>query len=238
MFHGCACSTDGRLVGVTDKTQFPDLNREEAGLIPVHAEVWEDYVFVNFEPKPHETLQEWLGSIYGEYSGYFSNRQRLGSYRIEVDCNWNLATNSFSEGYHSAFLHKDSVPDYQGGKGNPMRHRPYLEVMRRHGRYSAKSNPNHQMTPAEHLAYSVGRKMFPAFPHVSELGEQPPGVNPGRNELWAFDVVELFPCTILLIGAHWHATMWFWPISENRTDIRIEYFGYKAKTVGDHLANA
>src|SRR5436190_19003284 len=45
MFHGWGFSTDGRLVGVTDKTQFPDLNREEAGLIPVHAEVWEDYVF-------------------------------------------------------------------------------------------------------------------------------------------------------------------------------------------------
>jgi phenylpropionate dioxygenase-like ring-hydroxylating dioxygenase large terminal subunit len=238
MFHGWTFATDGRLIGVTDKTQFPDLDPADTGLIPIHAETWEDYVFVNFDPQPSGSLRDWLGKLHDEYTGAFADRQRLGSYRIEVNSNWNITTNAFTEGYHSAFLHKDSVPDYQGGKGNPMRHRPYLEVTERHGRYSAKANPNHKMTPVEDLAYRFGRKMFPAFPHVSELGTQPPGINPGRNELWAFDVLELFPCTVLLMGAHWHATMWFWPIDENRTDIRIDYFGYKAKTVGDHLAHA
>ena len=34
-FHGWTYATDGRLIGVTDKTQFPDLDPEQHGLIPV-----------------------------------------------------------------------------------------------------------------------------------------------------------------------------------------------------------
>ena len=34
-FHGWTYATDGRLIGVTDKTQFPDLDPEKYGLIPV-----------------------------------------------------------------------------------------------------------------------------------------------------------------------------------------------------------
>lgn len=236
-FHGWSFATDGRLIGVTDKTQFPELVQEDAGLIPIKCEVWQDYIFVNFDPAA-APLKEWMGNLYDEYAGYFGNRQRLGSYSIRVKSNWNITTNAFTEGYHSAFLHKNSVPDYQGGKGNPMRHRPYLEVTPRHGRYSAKANPSHKMTPVEDLAYRYGRKMFPAFPPMGETGELPKGINPGNQEWWAFDVLELFPCTVLLMGAYWHATMWFWPIDANNTEIRIEYFGYKAKTVGDHLAHA
>ncbi len=115
-FHGWTYATDGRLIGVTDTTQFTDFDPEQHGLIPVHAEVWEDYVFVNFDPQPKMTIRQWLGKFHDQYTGFFSNRQRIASYRIVVDANWNLAINSFSEGYHAAYVHRKTVPDYQGGK--------------------------------------------------------------------------------------------------------------------------
>ena len=46
-----------------------------------------------------------------------------------VNANWNVTINSFSEGYHVAYVHRTTVPDYQGGKENPQRHRAYLEVI-------------------------------------------------------------------------------------------------------------
>lgn len=73
-FHGWTYATDGRLIGVTDKTQFSDLDPEQLGLVPVHTEVWEDYVFVNFDPKPRGTLPQWLGKFHDQYKGFFSNR--------------------------------------------------------------------------------------------------------------------------------------------------------------------
>src|SRR5215204_720182 len=88
-FHGWTYATDGRLIGVTDKSQFPDLDPEQYGLLPVTTEVWEDYVFVNFDEKPRGSLREWLGKFHDQYAGFFSNRQRIASYRIVVDANWN-----------------------------------------------------------------------------------------------------------------------------------------------------
>ena len=60
-FHGWTYATDGRLIGVTDKTQFADLDPEQHGLVAVATEVWEDFVFVNFDEKPAQTLDQWLG---------------------------------------------------------------------------------------------------------------------------------------------------------------------------------
>jgi len=238
-FHGWTYATDGRLIGVTDKTQFPDLDPEQHGLVPVHTEVWEDYVFVNFDPTPRHTLSQWLGKFHDQYKGFFSNRQRIASYGIIVDANWNVAINSFSEGYHAAYVHRKTVPDYQGGKKNPQRHRAYLEITEHHGRYSAQANPNRRVTPIEAIAYGDGRPLYPSFPPFSETTlPLPPGVNAARDENWGFDVAEVFPVLIWIIGAHWHANLWFWPISADKTDVRVEFFAYKAQTVGDCLSHA
>jgi Rieske 2Fe-2S family protein len=238
-FHGWTYATDGRLIGLTDKTQFPDLDPETHGLIPVHCEVWEDYVFVNFDPQPTMTIDQWLGKFHDQYKGFFSNRQRIANYRIVVDANWNVAINSFSEGYHAAYVHRKTVPDYQGGKQNPQRHRAYLEITDHHGRYSAQANPNRRVTPVEEIAYKHGRPLYPSFPLYNEADlPLPPGVNASRNPNWGFDVAEVFPVLIWIIGAHWHANLWFWPISEDKTDVRVEFFAYKAETAGDALSHA
>jgi phenylpropionate dioxygenase-like ring-hydroxylating dioxygenase large terminal subunit len=239
-FHGWTYATDGRLIGVTDKTQFSaDMDPARHGLIPVHTEVWEDYVFVSFAGTPPMSVKQWMGKFHDQYSGFFSDRQRIADYRIVVDANWNVAINSFSEGYHAAYVHRKTVPDYQGGKANPLRHRAYLEITEHHGRYSAQGNPNRRVTPVEAIAYERGRPLYPAFPLYSEATlPLPPGVNASRNPTWGFDVFELFPMMIVLIGAHWHGNLRFWPISPEKTDIRVEFFAYKGDTVGDHLAHA
>ena len=140
------------------------------------------------------TLAQWLGKFHDQYKGFFSNRQRIASYRIMVEANWNVAINSFSEGYHAAYVHRKTVPDYQGGKKNPQRHRAYLEITEHHGRYSAQANPNRRVTPVEEIAYGHGRPLYPSFPLFSEEGlPLPPGVNASRNENWGFDVAESVP---------------------------------------------
>jgi phenylpropionate dioxygenase-like ring-hydroxylating dioxygenase large terminal subunit len=201
--------------------------------------VWEDFVFVNFADKPEQTLAQWLGKFADQYTGFFSDRQRIASYRIVVDANWNVAINSFSEGYHAAYVHRKTVPDYQGGKKNPQRHRAYLEITEHHGRYSAQANPNRRVTPVEAIAYGDGRPLYPSFPPFSETTlPLPPGVNASRDENWGFDVAEVFPVLIWIIGAHWHANLWFWPMGADKTDVRVEFFAYKAQTVGDVLSHA
>lgn len=238
-FHAWTYAGDGRLIGVTDESQFVGIDKDNLSLLPIHCEVSGGFVFVNADPQPKESLAEWLGDLHGTYGDHFEGREQIAHWSTEVNASWHICVNAFTEGYHSLFLHRGTLPDYQGGKDNPMRHRPFLEVMKRHARYSAKANPDHKMTPVEALAYDAGRKLYPAFPHVdTSAPDFPKAVNPGRVNDWAFDITEFFPCFVLINGANWHQAMWFWPIDADHTEIRVIDYAYRAESLGDRLAHS
>ena len=233
-FHGWTFSPEGELQLVTDEHQFGDLDKASLALRPVHTEVWEDLVFVNVAETPRESLREWLGELCDDYRGYFDGHVRTGSYRVTVRCNWNLAVNSFTEGYHTLYIHRNSVPDYQGGKINPQRHRPLMQLFERHHRYSAPANPDHRLTAAEALAIRYGRKILPAFD--GDMTGMPPGVNPARYEHWAFDVVQFFPNVVFLFGNHWHIELFFWPLDAATTELVQDFYFYTPRTVAERIS--
>lgn len=234
-FHGWTFSPEGELLVVTDEHQFQDLDKAALGLRPVPTDVWEDLVFVNVDPEPRESLREWLGELADDYGGYFDAHQRASSNRVIVKCNWNLAVNSFTEGYHTLYIHRHSVPDYQGGKINPQRHRPLMQMFQRHHRYSAPANPDHVLTPAEALAVKFGRKILPAFD--GDMTGMPKGVNPARYEHWAFDVVQFFPNVVFLFGNHWHIELFFWPLDATATEVVQDFYFYKPATVAERVSH-
>lgn len=236
-FHGWVYSNLGKLVGPTDESQFRNLNREQFGLIPVHAEEWESLIFVNFEENPRESLREWLGDFHDQYKGFAEGREKIADHRVVLKTNWNLAVNAFCEGYHNLYIHRNTVPDYQGGSTNPNRHRPYIEVGRNFGRYSAHANFDHKRTPAEAVIYKHARPLFPSFAPV-DPNTLAPGVNPSRFPQWAFDIVHVVPNFVLGPQANAHSHMWFWPIDHEHTEIRIQRFAYKAGNAADRIAQA
>jgi phenylpropionate dioxygenase-like ring-hydroxylating dioxygenase large terminal subunit len=236
-FHAWTYSNEGKLIGVTDATQFPDLDKETHGLLPVHSEVWEGMVFVNFDKEPRETLREWLGDMYDQYAGFSKGRVKISDHRVVLKTNWNLAVNAFCEGYHNLYIHKSTVPDYQGGSSNPNRHRAFIEVGRHFARYSAHGNPNHKPTPAQEVLYRHSRPMFPSFTHF-EMDALPPGVNPSRFKQWAFDIVHMVPNFVLGPQANTHSMMWFWPIDHEHTDVRVMRFAFESDKPADRIAQA
>lgn len=234
-FHGWTFSPEGKLQVVTDQHQFEAFDKDEYGLVPVTSEVWENLIFVNFDERPRETLAEWLGEeFYKKYTGYFDLHEKVASYSFELNCNWHLGVNSFTEGYHTLYLHKNTARDYQGGKINPQRHRPHMELMKRHHRYSAPGNPDHRILPVEAIAIKYGRKLLPAFDF--DFSMLPEGVNPSRYEYWAFDVVELFPNYVVISGNHFRAELTFWPIDEGRTLVTNRTYNFKPKNLGERLS--
>jgi len=235
-FHAWTFSNEGKLTGVPDEGQFKDLDRELLSLPEVRAEVWQGHLFVNFDREPRYSLREWLGEMYDQFDGYFDDREELSHYEVEVNANWHLGVNSFTEGYHTRVLHRNTAPDYLGSRDNVHRHRPFMELLKRHSRYSAPANPGHRPTAAEVVAYTNTRKLVPAYGTPRE--DLPPGVNPGRVANWAFDVVEIFPNFVALNANDWHLGLWFWPIDASNTLIRGQRFMYKARTPSDRLGQA
>jgi len=236
-FHAWTYSTAGKLTGVTDEGQFRNLNKDDYGLIPIHVEVWEDLVFVNFATTPEQSLKEWMGDMYDGYRGFAKGRVKIGDHRVVLKTNWNIAINAFSEGYHNLYIHKNTVPDYQGGSGNPRRHRAYMEVGEHFGRYSALGNPNHKPTAAEGILFEHSRPMYPSFP-PPDMDALPPGVNPLRLKNWAFDIVHVAPHFVLGPQANTHSYMFFWPIDHETTDVRVMRFAFQTDKPADRIGQA
>lgn len=230
-FHGWTWANTGHLMGVTDEGQFGALDKGQLGMLQVHCEVWNGLIFINVSPTPGETLTEWLGELAHGFEDYFDKQHKLSSHRFELDVNWNLGVNSFTEGYHTLYIHRNTAGDYQGGKTNPQRHRPFMQFMKRHTRYSAPANPDHKLPPSEQLAYRYGRKLLPAA--CFENATLPPAVNPSRVEHWLFDVVEIFPNVVMLFGQHYRIEITFQPVSAGRSIVTNETFVYEPANLAE-----
>lgn len=232
-FHGWNFSNAGQLTGVPDEGQFREFSRELLCLPEVRSEEWQGHLFVNFDQEPRYTLREWLGDLHDQFEGYYENREEVSHYEVEVAANWHLGVNSFTEGYHTRVLHRNTAPDYLGSRDNVHRHRPFMELLSRQSRFSAPANPDHHATPAEVIAFEGGRKLVPAYD--TPRTDLPSGVNPARVPNWAFDVIEYFPNFVALNSNHWHLGLWFWPIDAGRTLIRGQRFMYRAGTPTERL---
>lgn len=80
------------------------------GLLPVHCEVWHDWIFVNLDenPVPFEAHLAPIKKMLGD--------NRVEEYRPvatfefdEVGCNWKLLMENFIEPYHVQFVHKTTT---------------------------------------------------------------------------------------------------------------------------------
>lgn len=235
-FHGWVYDAQGELKLITDEKEFEGADRATLGLLPVHAEVWNTLIFINLAPTPPCTLAEWLGTLYGQYDGYFEGREKVAAFKAEVRTNWHLGVNAFTEGYHTLYLHKSTARDYQGGRTNPERHRPHIEILDRHHRYSAPGNPDKVFVRGEKIAAKYGRLMIPAFDFDSS--SLPPGVNAARHDKWAFDVVEFFPNLVMLQGNCWQNEITYWPLDAGRTLILNQAWAYKTRNLGERISRS
>jgi phenylpropionate dioxygenase-like ring-hydroxylating dioxygenase large terminal subunit len=100
-FHGWVYGLDGELRHVPDEENFFDFRRDGYGLTPVACDIWEGFIFINTDPEPQETLDEYLGELVRDLAGFpfaeFSATS--GSWTTEVRANWKTVKDAFQEVY-------------------------------------------------------------------------------------------------------------------------------------------
>ena len=108
-YHSWAYDFDGRLVQVPDERDFPGLNRDERGLLPVRCEIFRGLIFVNEDPNA-VSLLEWMGPVADEWALTGMENMRV-DYRWSqiLNCNWKCALDAFQEVYHVNTLHPKTV---------------------------------------------------------------------------------------------------------------------------------
>ncbi|MFD5536352.1 aromatic ring-hydroxylating dioxygenase subunit alpha [Streptomyces sp. NPDC127079] len=233
--HGWSYSADGSLRSVPDEGQFLSVDKAKTGLVPVRTEVWAGLIFMYFGGEDGVGLTEWLGELADGFEGYYTEMEKIGTFSADVRANWNIAMDSFSEGYHTVFLHRRTQPKL-AGKDNPMRHTPLIDVYDRHIRVVTPANPEYLGPPAERALFAQGRKLTPAV--ETDFSLLPPGVNRTRSQPWFFDIVQYFPNVAILNGPHWYSVVTVWPIDRENTRLIFDLYARTARHAGDRLAQA
>lgn len=218
-FHGWTYAPDGRLSGVPEEDMFFDFDRRNYGLTPVATDVWEGFIFINLNPRPTESLAEYLGEVTGLLQGYPFDRLSAGwSYTAQQKCNWRILRDSQLEFYHGKSLHQRWAASTMINKQQPSCHVLDAKLFRRHAMVSfygdRRSRPR---TPMESLMARFWTSLK-TLPGVADMQRWPTGVNPTRSTQWFFDIYYVFPnFHIVVLSPLLYVTHTIWPVAPSRS---------------------
>ena len=115
-YHGWNYGLDGSLKGMPEFDGVKDFERQQNGLVPVKAETWEKFVFVNLDPQA-VPLPDFLGGLVKRVAPLGVSRLHyFDSRTYDIACNWKVFVDNYLDGgYHVPHLHKglSSVLDYK-----------------------------------------------------------------------------------------------------------------------------
>ena len=115
-YHGWRWNLDGSLGAVLDHSDWdgcPSMEAEDLKLPSVLVDTWAGYVFVNLDPDA-EPLAEYLDPVPSLIDPYEFQHMRFRWYKsVRLPCNWKVAQEAFTEGYHVATTHSQLL-DNQG----------------------------------------------------------------------------------------------------------------------------
>ena len=238
-YHAWRYDLDGNLTFVQQEEEFFDLDKNRYGLVPVHCDVWEGFIFVNFAPEPEQPLREFLGPMITGLEGYpFGELTQRFYYRSEVKANWKLYLDAFQEFYHAPVLHANQSPTkYSKAAAEAGFEAPYYRIDGPHRLVSTSGVRVWEMDsemrkPIEDICRSG---LFGPW-DGPDLGEMPAGLNPAKCDPWGLDSFQLFPNFVMLLGHYWHIDIWFWPLGHDKTVITQDFYAYKAKTLGERVS--
>ena len=114
-YHGWSYGLDGALKGAPEFGGVCNFEVAKNGLVPVHVDTWESFVFVHLDA-PVLSLKDFLGTLAPRMAPL--NVSRLGFFERKtytLNCNWKVFVDNYLDGgYHVPHLHKglNSVLDY------------------------------------------------------------------------------------------------------------------------------
>jgi phenylpropionate dioxygenase-like ring-hydroxylating dioxygenase large terminal subunit len=232
-YHGWRYTLDGQLDFVLQEDEYFDFDKSEFGLVPVHCDVWEGFVFVHLDEVPSQSLREFLGPMVTGLDGYpFGLMTERFGHEASVNANWKLYLDAFQEYYHAPILHSQQqvsqLRNFDSGFSVP-----YFQLDGPHRLISTggwKGTPRHLMStdlmyPVE--AAAEAGLMGPWHRDRPELDVEnlPAGVNPGGLEPWSVSTFNIFPnFVILLYERGWYLTYHYWPTSHRAHDWEMDFF--------------
>ncbi|WP_460071425.1 aromatic ring-hydroxylating oxygenase subunit alpha [Streptomyces sp. YKOK-I1] len=220
-YHAWRYDLEGRLTFVQQESEFFDLDKSRYGLLPVHTEVWEGFIFVNLDPDNTQTLRDYLGRFGAGIEGYpFHKLTQVHKYRAEIGSNWKLFIDAFAEFYHAPILHSGQYVAEEAAKIKKYGYEALsYDIDGPHSMVSSWGGiaPPKERAMVKPVERALRSGLFGAWeaPDIGVTTEElPPAVNPTRSKVWGMDSFVFFPNFMLLIWRpNWVLTYHYWPTS-------------------------
>jgi phenylpropionate dioxygenase-like ring-hydroxylating dioxygenase large terminal subunit len=111
-YHSWCYGLNGELratphVGGPGHNVHKDIVRDDLGLVPIAAHVWQDVVFVNVsgEAPAFAEVHADLLDRWAEFAQPIFHAGSDSSFSLDVACNWKLAVENYCESYHLPWVH-------------------------------------------------------------------------------------------------------------------------------------
>ena len=240
-YHGWKYDLDGSCSFVQQEGEFFDLDKGDFGLVPVHCDVWEGWIFVHLADEPSQSLRDFLGPMVTALEGYpihLMTERRV--YRVDVKANWKLFVDAAQEFYHAPVLHaRQTPPAFAIPAQEAGFEAPYYAIDGLHGVVSTGGIRAWELPDDKRKRMEVVTRsgLFGAW-DMPDIGPLPPGVNPGGCDPWGMDSYQIFPNFLIGIwGQNWLMSYTYWPKSHNSHRFEATLHFVPAKTAREHLAH-
>lgn len=212
-FHGWAYNKDGSVKSVPDEGEFHYESRQDVGLVPIRTEVWNGFIFVNFDDEGTVSLREHLGPLGEKFENFPYDILKL-DYRYDITerANWKVAIDAQNEIYHVPILapvHRFLAQGAFATNDDGYSRLNDFEHMGLHTRYTSTSEP-YDETPFSR-ALAEGN---PAWGAKQLLPLDDP-----------FEFHVLFPNMVMSFFGNMMFTYNFWPLDVNHVvwEIRLHF---------------
>ncbi len=108
-YHGWTYDLEGRLIGAPYMKEAEGFDPAQCRLQPLKTDFWGGFIFVNFDPDA-APLASVIDDFDKAYALFQPGQCRLAfKVEVELDCNWKFAIENFTDQYHVAVIHTDTL---------------------------------------------------------------------------------------------------------------------------------
>lgn len=188
-YHSWTFGLDGKLLGISDKAKFGDLDKATRGLRALPATEKAGMIFVVLTPGAEIDVDGFFQGMLDDFeSADLANWSYLGSREI-VGANWKIAFDGYLEGYHFASLHPTTIhPRTPSNVTHYESFGPHLRIGFPQVSIGEqlRGRPREEWSRAENQGFDFVRILFPnvsAFlaPEIAQIAQLFPGPTPEEN---------------------------------------------------------
>jgi phenylpropionate dioxygenase-like ring-hydroxylating dioxygenase large terminal subunit len=188
LYHGWTFASDGRLLAVTDREKFGEVDKAGLGLTALPCVEKSGMIFVVLTPGAPIDADDFYGPMLDDFAAAgLANWTFLGS-RVIEGANWKVAFDGYLEGYHFATLHPKTIhPRTPSNVTHYEAHGPHLRIgFPQVSIRDLRQVPRPQWDQQENHGFDYVRILFPnvsAFlaPELAQIAQLFPGPTPDRN---------------------------------------------------------